>query len=499
MTTDTTVQPSEPRPRGRTAVAVAAIVALAAGFAGGRATLNASSPGTPPPPAVANASQDTPTLGPASYSAIVDKVAPAVVTVRVEKRAEAMPTAMINPFGDFFGGQIRPEPRRRESGLGSGVIVSADGRIVTNHHVIDGAERISVDLADRRTFPAKLVGSDPASDLAVIRIEATGLPTIALGDSNAVKVGDVVLAFGNPLGVGQTVTMGIVSATGRATGVGDGGYEDFLQTDAAINQGNSGGPLVNMQGELVGINAQILSPSGGNIGLGFAIPSAMARAVTDQLVKDGTVHRAKLGVTVQPVTPEIAASMGLAEVRGGLVSDVEAGGPAEHAGIRQGDVIVSIDGRTVADANALRNQVAGTHPGTTVAVDVLREGRRETVSARLVERASASDEAAGADDGHGEDQAGLGLTLSPLTPPLRDELELPRGTSGLVVTDVDPSGAAASAGIRPGDLIEKVDGHDVRSVGALRQALSGRDGKPALVLVKRRGTSLFLALPEARS
>ncbi|MDH4064556.1 MAG: PDZ domain-containing protein, partial [Acidobacteriota bacterium] len=334
----------------------------------------------------------------------------------------------------------------------------------------------------------------------VLHIDATGLPTIAVGDSNAVKVGDVVLAFGNPLGVGQTVTMGIVGATGRATGVGDGGYEDFLQTDAAINQGNSGGPLVNMRGELVGINAQILSPSGGNIGLGFAIPSAMARAVSDQLVRDGMVHRSKLGVTVQPVTPEIAASLGIEQARGGLVSEVEDGSPAARAGLRQGDVITAIDGHPVPDANALRNQVAGTRPGTTVAVDVLRDGRHETLSAQLVERTPSVEEAdASSARQNGDDEAALGLALSPLTPPLRDQLELPRTADGLVVTDMDPDGLAASAGIRPGDVIQKVDGREVRSLGALRQALAARDGKPALMLINRHGASLFLALPEARS
>ncbi|HQZ38087.1 MAG TPA: DegQ family serine endoprotease [Vicinamibacterales bacterium] len=499
MTTQTTVASQQTRSRGRAAVLAAAALSLAVGFAGGRVTLGASGPVQAPPPAAATAGRAMPALVPASYSAIVDKVAPAVVTVRVEKRAEPVPTAMTDPFRDFFGPQARPMPRSRQSALGSGVIVSADGRIVTNHHVIDGAERISVDLADHRTFPATLVGSDAASDLAVLHIAASGLPAIAIGDSKAMKVGDVVLAFGNPLGVGQTVTMGIVSATGRATGVGDGGYEDFLQTDAAINQGNSGGALVNMQGELVGINAQILSPSGGNIGLGFAIPSAMVRAVTDQLVRDGVVHRAKLGVTVQPVTPEIATSLGLAEARGGLVSEVEPGGPAERAGVRQGDVIVAIDGQPVEDANALRNQVAGTEPGATVKVDVLRDGHRESLSARLAERVPSGDEKAATNGRGGEGEFGLGLTLAPLTPPLRDQLELPRGADGLVVTDVDPEGAAAEAGIRPGDLIEKVDGRDVRTVGNLRDALAARAGKPSLMLINRHGTSLFLALPEARS
>ena len=283
-------------------VALAA-TGVAVGFAGGRNTLVASSQQAALPPS-SQVAETAPSITTASYSAVVDRVAPAVVTIRVEKQAEVSRTALPEGFRDFFGQQPRMDPRgQRQSGLGSGVIIRPDGHILTNHHVIARADRIRVDLADGRSLPATLVGADEASDLAVLKVEAQGLPTVAFGDSDRIKVGDVVLAFGNPLGVGQTVTMGIVSAKGRATGTGDGSYEDFLQTDAPINQGNSGGALVNLQGELVGINAQILSPSGGNIGLGFAIPSTMARAVTEQLTEDGVVHRSKLGVTVQQVTP----------------------------------------------------------------------------------------------------------------------------------------------------------------------------------------------------
>src|SRR6185295_17586142 len=259
----------------------------------------------------------------------------------------------------------------REGGLGSGVVVSADGYILTNHHVVKDAEKVKVDLADRRTFDARVVGRDAPSDLAVLKIEAKGLPVLPFGDSDAIRVGDVVLAFGNPLGLGQTVTMGIVSAKGRATGPGDGSFEDFLQTDAPINQGNSGGALVSATGQLVGINSQIVSPSGGNIGIGFAIPARMAETVMTQLVNGGEVHRGQLGVTVQGMTSELADSLGLSNVNGALVSAVSKDSPAAKAGIVRGDVIVSLEGQPVTDSNSLRNRIAATRPGSEVSLGIV--------------------------------------------------------------------------------------------------------------------------------
>ncbi len=276
-------------------------------------------------------------------------------------------------------------PERRQGGLGSGVVVSPDGYVLTNHHVIDGARQVDVQLSDGRTFKAKVVGSDAPSDLAVLKIDGTNLTTLPLGDSDAVRIGDIALAVGNPLGIGQTVTMGIVSAKGRATGLGDGGFEDFIQTDAPINRGNSGGALVSTRGELIGINSQILSPSGLNIGIGFAIPANMAKHVMTQLIEHGEVRRGMLGVTVQPVTSETARELGLKQIGGALVASVEAGSPAERAGLKKGDVIVGINGTDVKDGNELRNAVSQLLPGTNTTVVVVRDGREQRVDVRLAE------------------------------------------------------------------------------------------------------------------
>jgi Do/DeqQ family serine protease len=326
-----------------------------------------------------------------SYADVVSRVAPAVVTIHSQMRVRApqqYPFTDDPSFRDFFGERgVAPHPpvEQRRSALGSGVIVSADGYILTNHHVIDGAEQIKVDLNDGRTLDAKVVGSDSPSDLAVLKIDASDLPVLALGDSDRVRVGDVVLAIGNPLGIGQTVTHGIISAKGRQTGLSNGSFEDFLQTDASINQGNSGGALVSTASELVGINSQILSPSGGSIGLGFAIPSNMARSVMDQLIKNGKVRRGQLGLFVQKVTSDIASSLGLKEARGVLVAQMQPGSAAARAGLKHGDVITSFNGVEVNDPNVFRNLVAGTPPGTEVTLNILRGGREQQVRAKLDE------------------------------------------------------------------------------------------------------------------
>jgi len=343
------------------------------------------------PPATPAAKDSGATLPQLSYADVVQHVGPGVVTIRAARRVRAprqIPFSNDPLFRQFFG-DIFPQERRQQQSvqlaLGSGVIVSADGTILTNFHVIDGAEEIKVELTNHRVLDAKTVGTDAPSDLAVLKIDAKDLDALTLGDSDRVRVGDIALAIGNPLGVGQTVTAGIISAKGRATGLSDGTFEDFLQTDAPINQGNSGGALINTRGELIGINSQILSTSGGNIGIGFAIPSNMARNVMDQLVKTGKVRRGQLGVSIQPMTPELAQSFGLSEVKGVAVNDVTSNGPAARAGIRRGDVIVSFNGKPVEDGNALRNQVASTAPGTQVPLTVIRDKHEQQIQVTLGE------------------------------------------------------------------------------------------------------------------
>jgi serine protease Do len=485
---------------GRNVLAAAALASCLFGAGwwatNARAESDAGSPAaqaSSQPASIAPAPAGRPAV--ASYADAVAKVAPAVVTVRVELKAQAEPTDLPDdPFFRRFFGPAVPTPERQphERGLGSGVIVSPDGRILTNAHVVDGATAVRVTLNDGREFTAKVVGVDKPSDLAVVEIPANHLPTLPLGDSDRPRVGDVVLAIGNPLGIGETVTMGILSAKGRTTGYGDGGgYEDFLQTDAPINRGNSGGALVTAGGELIGITSQILSPSGGNIGIGFAIPSNMARHVMSELVSTGHVRRAMLGVTVQPLTTDLAKSLQLADVRGALVNTVQPDGPAATAGIRSGDVITAVNGVTVQSSNDLRNQVSSLAPGSSATVSILRNGHAESIRVALGE---VNPEMA-RNDSRGEGEAGsLGLTVEPLTPEVARKLEVPHSTDGLVVDQVDPNGVAAAAGIEPGDVIRQVDGKSVRSASELREAFKAKSDRPALVLVQRHDQTYFAAV-----
>jgi len=445
-----------------------------------------------------------------SYADVVSRVAPAVVTIHSELRVRApqqFPFSDDPLFNQLFGDrggrapQQQQQQPQRASALGSGVIVSPDGYILTNHHVIDGAEQIKVDLNDNRTVDAKVVGSDAPSDLAVLKINVNNLPVLQLGDSERVRVGDIALAVGNPLGVGQTVTMGIISAKGRSSRLSDGSFEDFLQTDAPINQGNSGGALVNTNGELVGINSQILSRTGYSIGIGFAIPSNMARDVMDQLIKTGKVRRGRLGVGIQAITPDIASSLNLNNTRGVLVREVEQGTPADRAGLKQGDVITALNNTPIADDNAFRNQVARTQPGTDIQLTILRNGKEQQLRATLAEltvKNAANDQSGKDDSASNSDTGKLGLGVQPLTPEIAQQLNLRGVTQGLVVASVDPNGPAAEAGIQQGDVILQANQQPVRSIDDLRAAVNRSGSRPTLLLVNRRGSTVFVPVSTRR-
>lgn len=432
----------------------------------------------------------------ASYADVVERASPAVVTVRAEKKV-ARPAGQMNMDEEmlrrFFGGnapQMRQQPKV-ERGLGSGVIVETDGTILTNNHVVEGATTVKVDLPDKRTFDAKVVGTDPASDLAVLKIDAKELPTLALGNSDRVRVGDVVLAIGNPLGLRQTVTSGIISAKGRQTGISDGSFEDFLQTDAAINQGNSGGALINLSGELIGINSQIMSTSGGSIGIGFAIPSNMAKSVMSQLVAGGKVRRGQLGIGIQDVTSALAENFGLKDINGVIVNSVNPGSPAEKAGLKQGDVVRTLNGEAVRDGNEFRNKIAQSQPGTEVELGILRGGEEMSVKASLGEFKAQNDD--GDDDSApAEVQKGkLGLSLQPVTPEIASELKL-KDTAGLVVAEVQPGGAADEAGIARGDVILEVNRKPVKSAEEVKAAIDSTKNGQVLLLVSRAGRTIFV-------
>jgi serine protease Do len=435
---------------------------------------------------IANGSRD-------SYADVVKAVAPAVVTIRVDGKAAAAPTQYFEGGDDFFrrffGDDDQPRQRRqravprnfRQHGLGSGVVVTGDGYILTNNHVVEDADKIHVDLTDGRTLEAKVIGTDKASDLALVKVSGASLPTATLGNSDNAQVGDVVLAIGNPLNVGQTVTMGIVSAKGRSTSAGNGSYQDFLQTDAPINHGNSGGALVNTRGEVIGINAEMLSPVDANIGIGFAIPSNMARHVMDDLRRDGKVRRSQLGVEVQPVTSDLAESLGLKHVGGVIIGKVTADSAADHAGLKRGDVIVSFNGQPVTDINSLRNHVADTQPGTGASVVINRDGSEKTVTVKLDEVGKGEVASRGDRESAGSDKAALGISVE-------------KSKEGLVITDVDPNSRAADADLREGDIIREANRKPVTSVEDLRSAVRSASNRPVLLLIERDGHTAFVTV-----
>ena len=453
---------------------------------------------------------------PQSFANLVEQLQPAVVNISTDQTV----TVPSNPMMDFFQGRqpnARPQTQEGQS-LGSGFLISADGFVVTNNHVVspgtEGAvvNAITVTLPDRKEYVAKLVGRDPSSDLAVLKIDAPApLPFVKLGDSEALRVGDWVVAIGNPLGQSGTVTAGIVSALHRVTG--QGGLSDrFIQTDAAINRGNSGGPLFDMSGQVVGINSQILSQTGGNIGIGLAIPAREARPVIAQLMRGAAVERGYLGVQIQQIDDDLATSLGLDKNRGELIAGVTPGGAADKAGIQQGDVVVTVNGRAVTPDNTLSYLVADVKPGTRVPLELIRrDGRRQTVTATLQQRPS-DDELAkvigGGQDGmapegstpqQGQAGASLGLLIQPLTATIAEQLGVPAATRGVVIAAIDGSSKAAQIGFQRGDIILSVNRRAVTTPEEVQSvvdeaAKAGRDSV-ALLVQRGRGPARYVSVP----
>ena len=443
-----------------------------------------------PAAATASSSPAIPLAGLPDFSKMVEQNGPAVVNISVAhnvKTGAAMPESGMDPsdplyeFYRRFQGPQQPQHRAPAQGVGSGFIVSPDGLILTNAHVVQNAEEVTVKLTDRREFKAKVIGTDPQTDVAVLKIEATALPTVTLGDSRNLKVGEWVVAIGSPYGFENTVTSGIVSAKSRA--LPDGSYVPFIQTDVAVNPGNSGGPLFNLKGEVIGINSQIYSRSGGYQGLSFAIPIDTAVQVKDQLVQHGKVTRGRLGVTIQEVNQALAGSFGLKKAGGALVSSVEDGSPAAQAGLKAGDVVLKIEGDEIGSSIDLSARVAGMKPGSTAKLEVWREGKPQQIAVTVGETPSSKTAAADKADLSG---MRLGVAVRALT---EVEQKQAKVDGGLMVEQV--GGAAAKAGIRSGDIILSANGKPLNSVEALKSAVSEKS-KTIALLVKRNGASIFV-------
>ena len=445
--------------------------------------------------------------GHASFAPVVKKVTPGVVKIYTTTKLKNMSynggqDDMDDLLRQFFGNQFpgrmqrRNMPAPRQEGIGSGVIVTKDGYILTNNHVVDGADEVKVALQDGHEYTAKVIGRDPKSDVAVIKIDAKNLPAVPMADSDKVEVGDLVLAIGNPFGIGQTVTTGIVSATGRAGALGL-DYEDFIQTDAAINPGNSGGALVDAEGRLIGINTAILSRSGGNQGIGFAIPSNLARNVMESLVTDGHVTRGYLGIMIQDVTPELAKEFHLKDNKGALVGDVTPNSPAQKSGLKSGDVILDFNGKQVTDSRHLKLEVASAKPGESVPVKVLRDGSVKTLDV-VPKEVPGTEQLAKNDSSKNDDNGTLnGVGVSDLDSGARQQFQLPNRVKGVVVTQVDPNSAAAEAGLRPGDVIEEINRKPVQSADEAVKMTEKKTDKTTLLRIWRDGGSRYFVVDES--
>ena len=426
-----------------------------------------------------------------AFSDIVRKVSPSVVNISIVR---TMVPDERGPLYDFFE-PFHKGRRWREESMGSGVIVSSDGYILTNHHVIEDAEEIKVTLFDKRTYKAKTIGVDPKTDLALIKIDEKALPVLPWADSDRLRVGEFVLAFGNPFGLSHTVTMGIVSAKGRAN-VGVADYEDFIQTDAAINPGNSGGPLVNVRGEIVGINTAIFSRSGGYQGIGFAVPSNMARAVMEQLKRQGRVVRGWIGVSIQEMTEELAKKFGLKRTEGVLISDVFSQGPAARAGLKRGDVILEVNGKRVPGVNQLRNMIAQMPVGEDITMKLRRSARVFTVVVKIEEMPKDYMEISSGPQTVPKKTTPLqGLTVTELTPSLAKQMGIAYAEKGVVVLYVEEGSAEADSGIRRGDIILEVEGMKIRDYSDWKKALTKIDpASTVLLFINRKGRRFYVAL-----
>jgi serine protease Do len=446
-----------------------------------------------------------------SFAPVVKRAMPSVVNISSSKVVKSAAAEIPNGFFDdptfrqFFGGRIpqqRQQPRsQRATSLGSGVVVSPDGYIMTNNHVVEGATDVKVSFFNKEEYPAKIVGTDKYTDVAILKIDKKGLTALPFADSGHAEVGDVVLAIGEPFGLGQTVTMGIISAKGRA-GLGIERYEDFIQTDAAINRGNSGGALIDTKGELVGINTAILGgETGGNQGIGFAIPANLARNIMNQILKSGKVTRGFMGILPQELTPEMAKAFGMPNARGVAVAQVEPSSPAERAGLKVGDVITGVNGDPVEDVNAFRLLVAGFAPGTTVHLKVARGGQNMDIPVTLGEfNLEAENKGGGGRESiapnGGEKGALRGVSVQALTPDLRSELQLPDSATGVAITDLDDDSPAAQAGLQQGDVITQVNHRAVSNVADFNRAVrEGANRDSTLLLVKRGQGTQFVIVP----
>lgn len=443
-----------------------------------------------------------------SYSPIVKRVAPSVVKVVTRERAKELEMNGGSPFDDprfreFFGIPPNAMPDRRmqrqpqQVGLGSGVVVSSDGYILTNNHVVSGADNVRVTLSDGRELTAKVIGTDEKTDVAAIKVDAKDLPAVTFADSDDVQVGDRVLALGNPFGLGQTVTTGIVSATGRGVSLGV-DYADFIQTDAAINPGNSGGALIDMQGRLIGINTAILSRTGGFQGIGFAIPADLAHSVMDSLVREGKVVRGFLGITIQDLTPSLAESFKVKADGGAVISDVSEDSPAAKAGLKSDDIVLQVNGKPIADSRRLKFAVAAMRPGSEADLRILRGGKEQTIKVKIGDQPGDNRLAK---DGSGDKDEGVlnGVGVSDLTVAARNEFEIPSSVKGALVTQVDPNSAAAVAGLSTGDVIQEINGHPVRSGDeAVKLTEKSETGKTRLKLWSHGGTH-FLVVDESEA